>query len=1220
MPELPPKQSKAFAEFGRLSRTIGDGSLRFLAQKRARTTGGGGFSPTGGYAELQVASNFTFLRGGSHPDELVRQAALLGLDAIAITDRNSLAGIVRAHQAAKDVGIRLVVGVRLDLRDGASLLAYPEDRAAYGRLTTLLTLGKRRAPKGECHLDYADVAAYGEGLVIALLPPDNADRASLAAHRALATRVAADFPDRAYLAAHHLYRGDDLRRLARLAAIARDTGIKLLATGDVLYHAPERRPLQDVLTCICEHCTIREAGFRLAANAERHLKPAHEMARLFRGHEEALTSSLEIARHCRFSLDELRYEYPEEPVPEGITPQSRLAQLAWGGASEKFPGGVSDKIRERIEHELALIEELDFARYFLTVHDIVRFARSRAILCQGRGSAANSVVCYCLGITSVDPDKIDVLFERFISAARGEPPDIDVDFEHERREEVIQYIYEKYGRDRAGLAATLITYRSRSAIREVGKAMGLSGDVVAALGGMVWGWSSEGIADERVREAGLDPRDRNLRMTLDLAALLIGFPRHLSQHVGGFVITRGPLHELVPIDNAAMEERTVIEWDKDDLDALGILKVDVLALGILTCIRKAFDLIERHHGKQYELATIPPEQKPVYDMLSKADSLGVFQVESRAQMSMLPRLKPREFYDLVIEVAIVRPGPIQGDMVHPYLRRRNGIEPIECPPGLRQVLEKTKGVPLFQEQAMQIAIVGAGFTPDEADKLRRAMATFKRNGDIEKFRDQFIGGMIANGYQANFATRCFSQIEGFGTYGFPESHAASFALLVYVSAWIKCVYPEVFACALLNSQPMGFYAPAQIVRDAREHGVEVLPVDVNHSRWDCTLEASEEQPDTDDFSLSAPGGGEGRGEVGKTSAHAHLTLPSHCDGPLPLPPEERGGDSPRLALRLGFRQIKGFSEDDANRLVERRGDGYRDASTLWQRSGLARLALERLAHADALRSMRLDRRQGLWALKALGEAPLPLFATPLAVVPGRLAEPNPEPMNTDRKYRGMVGAVSPGRPGSWVPGSPRVVGPAGRPGGPRNDNKNEAIAASLLPAMPLGEHVVEDYRSTSLSLKRHPLAFLRAELAEDGIVTAAALATLPIERRVAVAGLVLIRQRPGSAKGVIFITLEDETGIANLIIWPPILERFRRTVLGATLLYCRGRLQREEGVIHIVAEDLRDLTPRLQTLRARTGIDKSARKSVFALPERVSGYDPRDIDVPDIVIHSRDFR
>ena len=1151
MPELPPKA------FERLSRTIGDGNgLRFGGKERRKASSGVGrdlFARAAApdYAELQVTSNFSFLRGASHPWELVERAAALGLRAIAITDRNSVAGLVRAHQAAEEAGIRLVVGVRLDLRDGTSLLAFPEDRAAYARLTTLLTLGKRRAPKGECHLDYADVAAHGAGLVVALLPPDYVDRVSLAKHREQARRVAADFPGRGYLAAHHLYRGDDARRIARLARLAEAAGLKLLATGDVLYHTPERRPLQDVVTCIREHCTIREAGFRLAAHAERHLKPAAEMARLFRGHAAALEASVEIAERCRFSLGDLKYEYPEEPVPPGMTPQSRLAQLAWEGAAWRYPNGISDKNHERIEHELALIEQLDFARYFLTVHDIVQFARSKDILCQGRGSAANSVVCYCLGITSVSPEQIDVLFERFISAARGEPPDIDVDFEHERREEVIQYIYQRYGREHAGLAATLICYRSRSAIREVGKVMGLSTDVIAALGGMVWGWSSEGIADERVRQAGLDPTDRNLRLALDLAGALIGFPRHLSQHVGGFVITRGPLHELVPIENAAMEDRTVIEWDKDDLDALHILKVDVLALGMLTCVRKAFDLLKHHKSEALTLATVPKEDPAVYAMLSKADSIGVFQVESRAQMSMLPRLKPQKFYDLVIEVAIVRPGPIQGDMVHPYLRRRNGIEPVDYPPKLRPVLEKTLGVPLFQEQAMQIAIVGAGFTPDDADKLRRSMASFRRNGDIEKFHDQFIGGMVRNGYARDFAERCFSQIEGFGTYGFPESHAASFSLLVYVSAWIKCFHPEVFACALLNSQPMGFYQPAQIVRDAREHGVMVLPADVNCSKWDCTLELV----------------------------------------------EHRGGE--KYALRLGFRQIKGLSETDAGRLVAARGQGYENAEALWRRSGLGRQALERLAAADALRSLApghgrerggLDRRQGLWALKALGETPLPLFAAAYSnAIPGR-----DEVANAVRE--------------------------------PRNDH--ERFAASLLPPMPLGEHVVEDYASTGLSLKRHPLAFLREELTADGLVTAAELMTLPTAyltggRRVRVAGLVLIRQRPGSAKGVIFITLEDETGVANLIIWPPILERFRRIALGATLLYCRGRLQREEGVIHVVAEELRDFTPRLRSLRERdaaNNLNGSPHRAPFGLPERVPGHRARDFYEPLINIHSRDFR
>ncbi|MBV8337914.1 MAG: error-prone DNA polymerase [Alphaproteobacteria bacterium] len=812
---------------------------------------------------------------------------------------------------------------------------------------------------------------------------------------------------------------------------------------------------------------------------------------------------------------------------------------------------IPEKIRRLIEHELRLIERLDYARYFLTVHDIVRFARHRGILCQGRGSAANSVVCYCLGITAVDPARIDVLFERFISTARNEPPDIDVDFEHERREEVIQYIYEKYGRNRAGLAATVICYRSRSAIREVGKALGLSVDVVAALAGIVWGWSNDPIADQRVREAGLDPTDRTLRLALDLAAQLVGFPRHLSQHVGGFVITRGPLSELVPIENAAMEDRTVIEWDKDDLDQLGILKIDVLALGMLTCIRKAFALIEKHYGRRLDLATIPAEDPAVYEMLSRADSLGVFQVESRAQMTMLPRLKPREFYDLVIEVAIVRPGPIQGDMVHPYLRRRSRREPVDYPSeALRQVLGKTLGVPLFQEQAMKIAIVGAGFAPEEADRLRRAMATFKRNGDIHLFRDKFIAGMIENGYDRDFATRCFSQIEGFGTYGFPESHAASFALLVYVSAWIQCFYPEVFACALLNSQPMGFYAPAQIVRDAREHGVEVRPVDINFSLWDCTLEPTIVAP-ADPW--DGPQGPAARGGAQGDRSDSGLLGSSF-----------RGNDD-RWALRLGFRQIKGFAEADAEQLIAMRGDGYPNPQALWRRSGLGVPALERLAQADACRSMGLDRRRALWALKALGETLLPLFVA-----------------------------------ANDVPTS-----------------SHEARAMALLPEMPLGEHVVEDYASLSLTLKRHPLAFLRAELAREGLVTAADLACLPVDRRLAIAGVVLIRQRPGSANGVVFITIEDETGIANLIVWPKILERFRRAALGATLLHCTGKLQREESVIHVVADHLDDWTTRLNTLRERTGEAEPTprRKASVALPERVPGYDARDI-----VITSRNFR
>ncbi|HTV46395.1 MAG TPA: error-prone DNA polymerase [Stellaceae bacterium] len=1132
-----------------------------------------------GYAELQVTTNFSFLRGAAHPAELVRTAAALGHAAIAITDHNSLAGIVRAHQAAREVGLRLVVGCRLDLADGMSLLVFPEDRAAYGRLTRLLTLGKRRAAKGECRLDYADVTADGAGLVTVVLPPDDPRPGTDFA--AFAARVAADFAGRAYLAAHHLYRGDDARRIAGLAALARGAGLPLVAANDVLYHVPGRRPLQDVLTCIRAGCTIAEAGFRLAANAERHLKSPQEMARLFRGHEDAVARSLEIVRRCRFSLDELRYEYPDETAADGRTPQQRLTDLAWVGAAARFPQSIPDKIRHQIVHELQLIERLDYARYFLTVHDIVRFAREHGILCQGRGSAANSAVCYCLGITAVDPARIDVLFERFISTARNEPPDIDVDFEHERREEVIQYIYEKYGRDRAGLAATVICYRSRSAIREVGKVLGLSVDVVAALAGIVWGWSNDPIADLRVREAGLDPTDPTLRTALDLAAELTGFPRHLSQHVGGFVITRGPLSELVPIENAAMADRTVIEWDKDDLDALGILKIDVLALGMLTCIRRSFALIEECYGRSLGLATVPAEDPAVYDMLSQADSVGVFQVESRAQMTMLPRLRPRQFYDLVIEVAIVRPGPIQGDMVHPYLRRRSGIEDVTYPGKLRAVLEKTKGVPLFQEQAMKIAIVGAGFTPDEADRLRRAMATFKRNGDIHLFRDKFVTGMVANGYERDFAMRCFSQIEGFGTYGFPESHAASFALLVYVSAWIKCLHPEVFACALLNSQPMGFYAPAQIVRDAREHGVTVLPVDINCSQWDCVLE---EIPSH-------------RGAFG-SSSWPGSTRPS--TDPRVKPADDDGasgnGKCRRWALRLGFRQIKGFAEANAERLVAARGAGYRDADELWRKSRLGRSALERLAEADAFGSLGLDRRRALWALKALGEPPLPLFAA----VNARRAKIEPSPPIGGRR-QGEGGFSRPALLES--PASPQPSAPP--------EAERERWAAALLPPMPLGEQVVEDYASLGLSLKRHPLALLRGELSRDGLVTAADLAHLPVDRRLSIAGIVLIRQRPGSANGVVFITIEDETGVANLIVWPPILERFRRAALGATLLSCTGRLQREERVIHVVADRLADLTPRFDTLRERTG----AADPPFGLPNIMPGSAARDI-----VVRSRNFR
>jgi error-prone DNA polymerase len=861
--------------------------------------------------------------------------------------------------------------------------------------------------------------------------------------------------------------------------LADRVGLPTVAINDVRYHAPERRPLADILTCIRHTCTIDEAGYRLRKNAERHLKPEMEMRRLFRGFEAAVDRSGEIAERCRFSMAELRYEYPTEVVGPEETVQQTLTRLAWEGAAWRYPKGTPPEVAKQIGEELALIEQLDFAPYFLTVHDIVRYAKSANILCQGRGSAANSAVCYCLGITAIDPAEGNALFARFISAERGERPDIDVDFEHERREEVIQYVYKKYGRDRAGLAATVIRYRARSAIRDVGKALGLSTDVTDTLAKTIWGWSQEVVPEERVRRLGLDPSDARLAMTLHYARELIGFPRHLSQHVGGMVISRGPLSSLVPIENAAMEDRTVIQWDKDDLESLGLMKVDLLALGMLTCIHKAFDLIAAQTGTQYTLADIPQDDQATYDMLCRADTIGVFQVESRAQMSMLPRLKPRKLYDLTIEVAIVRPGPIQGDMVHPYLRRREGREKPDYKdhPELEKILGKTLGVPLFQEQAMRIAIECADFTPDQADGLRRSMATFRHNGDVDKYRRPFMAGMKRNGYDMDFAERCFKQIEGFGSYGFPESHAASFALLAYISAWIKCHHPAVFATALLNSQPMGFYQPAQIVRDAVLHGVEVRPVDVNASQWDCTIE---------------PG----------------------ANGP---------------AIRLGFRQAKGIGDKEIKRLLAARGDGYRTAEQLWRRAALESRTLGQLADADAFRSMGLDRRQALWAVKGLGEAPLPLFAAQEAVL-----------------------------------------------------ESHESEGAGL-PEMPLSQHVIEDYRALQLSLKKHPMAFLRERLTRRRITANDRLSACRNGQRIAVAGLVLVRQRPGTASGVIFMTLEDETGIANVVVWNHLFEQARGVVMTAKLIGCEGRLQIEgrapNQVIHVVAERLTDLTGLLQSLR-----------------------------------------
>ena len=1034
------------------------------------------------YVELAVTSNFSFLRGASHPEELVRTAAALGHGAAAIADRNSVAGIVRAHVAAKQVGIKLVVGVRLVLADGFETLCFPENRIAYGQLCKLLSTGNLRGPKGACELHLADLRDLTAGHIFIALPPYE----PAPEFEPGAKWLAAAFPGQTYLGATRLYGGNDEIRLENLARLSARLDIPLIASNDVHYHRPARRPLQDILTCIAHHCTISNAGFLLHANAERYLKTPHEMARLFRGHEEALARTGDLAARCRFSLDELAYEYPDEPSGNSATPQAELERLTWLGAGRRFPGGCDEKLKATIEHELALIEQMKYAPYFLTVDDIVRHARSLGILCQGRGSAANSAVCYCLGITSVDPTQIDLLFERFVSAERDEPPDIDVDFEHERREEVIQYIYTKYGRHRAGIAATVITYRSRSAVRDVGKAMGLSLDMVSALSGSVWGRSSAKINADQVRELGLNPTDATLAQTLKLVRELMGFPRHLSQHVGGFVITRGALDHVIPIANAAMPGRTFIEWDKDDLDALGILKIDVLSLGMLTCIRKAFGLIERHYGTSYDLATVPQEDSRVYDMICRADTLGVFQIESRAQMSMLPRLRPRTFYDLVIEVALVRPGPIQGDMVHPYLKRRQGLEKVEFPSEeLRDVLGKTLGIPLFQEQAMKIAIVAAGFTPGEADQLRRAMATFKRTGQIGDFRERFINGMLGNGYVLDFAERCFKQIEGFSDYGFPESHAASFALLAYVSSWLKCYHPDVFACALLNAQPMGFYSASSIVRDFRDHGGDVRPVDINFSAWDHTLEP--------------------------------------------------GGDT-RCALRLGLRQIKGLRIADAAVLEAERAGGFDSIRDLYFRTGLSVSAIELLARADAFCSLGLTRRDALWAVHGLGPATggrtsledLPLYANVYAL---------------DR--------------------------------GAEDLQREQEVA---LPAMPLGEHVIEDYATLKLSLKAHPVSFARNRLDTQGFVVASALGNQQTGKLVSVAGLVLVRQRPGTASGVIFATLEDETGIANVIIWPKVFEANRKTVLAARFLGVKGMLQIEQSVVHVIARELFDLSDHLALL------------------------------------------
>jgi len=1055
------------------------------------------------YVELQVMSHFSFLRGASSPEELFAAAALQGHAALGLADWGSVAGVVRGWDGQKTTGVRMIPGARVHTTEGHDVLLYPQDRAAWSRLTRLLSIGKARGGKGFCILDWAHIVHHAEGLVGILLPdlPDEATGAHL-------TDMAAAFRDRGYCALSFRRRPDDAIRLHDLAALAGRHGVRAVATGDVLYHSPEVRPLQDVVTAIREKTTVDALGYRRERFMDRHLKPPAEMERRFRAFPDAIAASADIARACTFDLGEIQYQYPYEQVMVGRTAQEALAEMTEAAATAKFPNGIPQRYRDQIGHELQLIEQLGYAPYFLTVNSIVAESRRRGILCQGRGSAANSCVCYLLGITSIDPIQHELLFERFVSGERKEPPDIDVDFEHERREEIIQWIYDTYGRDRSALTAVVTRYRTRGAVAEVGKALGLPRDLTKMLTGLVWGWSMDGISDEQIESLNLNAQDHRLKLTLRLARQLIGTPRHLSQHPGGFVLTQDRLDDLVPIEPARMEDRQIIEWDKDDIDALKFMKVDVLGLGMLGCMNRAFNLLEQDKGIEISMADLQDDDPEVYKMIQRADTLGVFQIESRAQMSMLPRMKPKEFYDLVIEVAIVRPGPIQGDMVHPYLRRREGKEKPEYPkPELRAVLEKTLGVPLFQEQAMKVAIVGAGFTAVEADQLRRAMATFKLTGGVSHFYDKLVNGMIDRGYPKDFAERTFKQIEGFGSYGFPESHAASFAKIAYASCWVKYHHPDVFCAALLNAQPMGFYAPAQIVQDARKHGVEVRPVSINDSHWDCTLERT------------------------------------------------NGGF---MAVRLGFRQVRGLANVHGAQIAVARGDTpYASVEEVWRRADVPRVAIERLAEADAFHCIAEDRRQGLWKVKGLGEAPLPLFAAADA----REASFSPEGREPD-------------------------------------------VALAPLTA---GRDVVEDYRSLQLSLRGHPMSFLRGELDRMRIVRCADLATIRDGRNVEVAGVILVRQRPGSAKGVLFITIEDETGIANGILWPDRFEIYRRQVMSASMIAMRGRLQKEGEVIHIICDRITDHDDMLRSI-GRTNFAVAPGRGDGA--HNGSGPDPRDPSFP----------
>ncbi|ACM36640.1 MULTISPECIES: error-prone DNA polymerase [Rhizobium/Agrobacterium group] len=1030
------------------------------------------------YAELQVTTHFSFLRGASSAIELFETAKSLGIDAIGVVDRNSLAGIVRALEASRATGVRLVVGCRLDLQDGMSILVYPTDRTAYSRLARLITLGKGRGGKDNCILMLDDIAQYGEGL-LGILVPDLADDTCAVQLR----KMAEVFGDLAYLSLCLRRRPNDQLRLHELSNMATRFKVKTVVTNDVLFHEPGRRQLQDIVTCIRNNTTIDTVGFERERHADRYLKPPEEMERLFPRYRQALRRTMEIVDRCKFSLEELTYQYPEEAIVPRKTAQESLEHYVWQCVPDRYPQGLPPKTLQIIRHELDLIHKMKYAPYFLTVFSIVRFARAKGILCQGRGSAANSAVCYILGVTSIDPETNNLLFERFVSQERDEPPDIDVDFEHERREEVIQWIYKTYGKEKAALCATVNRYRAKGAIRDVGKALGLPEDLIKALSSGMWSWSQE-TSDRNVRELNLNPDDRRLTLTLQLAQQLMGAPRHLGQHPGGFVLTHDRLDDLVPIEPSTMEDRQIIEWDKDDVEALKFMKVDVLALGMLTCMSKVFALIREHKGDDLDLAKIRQEDKATYEMICKADTLGTFQIESRAQMAMLPRLKPKTFYDLVVQVAIVRPGPIQGDMVHPYLRRREKKEDVDYPtPELEAVLGKTLGVPLFQESAMRVAMVCAGFTGGEADQLRKSMATFKFTGGVSRFKEKLVSGMVKNGYTPEFAEKTFSRLEGFGSYGFPESHAASFALIAYASNYVKCHFPDVFCAALLNSQPMGFYAPAQIVGDARAHGVEVRPVCVNRSRWDCTLE-----------------------RIGTTQQHA---------------------------VRLGMRMVKGLVVADVARIVAARMNGPFDSvDDMWRRSGVPAASLVELAHADAFQpSLKLARRDVLWAIKALRDEPLPLFAAAAEREMKTIAEQN----------------------------EPEVE----------------------LRQMTKGHNVVEDYGHIGLTLRDHPIAFLRTDLAKRNIVTCEEAMTARDGRWVITAGLVLVRQKPGSAKGVMFITIEDETGPANIVVWPKLFEKRRRIVLGSSMMAIHGRIQREGEVVHLIAQQLFDLTSDLSGLADR---------------------------------------